>query len=51
MVSAEQFKLNLPKPRFAPIRIGQSTQKSRLDSILDAAKIRVQDYILYVEAI
>ena len=48
--SAEPFQLNLPKPRYAPIRIGQSVIKSRLDFILEAANLKYQDYILYVEA-
>ena len=44
------FQLSLPQPRYKPIKIGQSVEKSRLDYILEAANLSYQEYILYVEA-
>ena len=38
MVSAaEEFKLNLPKAHYRPLRMGQTLTESRLDKILRAA--------------
>ena len=50
MVSADLDFLNTLRPKYAPIRIGESTQKSRLDAILEAARVDRQNYILFVEA-
>ena len=46
----EEFKLNLPKAHYKPLRLGYTLTESHLDKILRAAQLDYQQYILYVDA-
>ena len=48
---SSDFELNLPTPIYPKLQIGVISNRSRLDDILDACKIKYEQYILYVEAI